>query len=285
MTRKALTWFLLLLGTAVLLGVYNFAEGRNHNNSLNTRIEQIVGSGKYSEISCAEVARTRPLVLLALGQSNAGNHGSPSVNNLEPVTLIADGKCIKATDPLPGGTGGGDSIWQRLPQSLALKKTSRPIVMSILAVDATSIDDWTRASSPLKKRLVELVGSMRRLGLPPDLVLWQQGEADALQERSREYYLAGLTKLSVALGSAQSNAPILLARSTICRSLPNPAIRSAIESASLNDRHFRLGPDTDTLSGDKFRDGCHLTADGLDRAAKMWAAAIECETSTNTSVH
>lgn len=284
MTRKVLTWSLLPLGTAVLLGVYNLAEGRNHNNSLNARIEQIIGIGKHSEVSCAEVAATRPLVLLALGQSNAGNHGSPSVTNMSPVILIADGKCIKATDPLPGGTGRGGSIWQRLPQSLARETASRPIVMSILAVEATSIDDWTSASSPLKQRLVEQVGMMRQIGLPPDLVLWQQGEADSLEGTSKERYLLGLATLASALTGAQSNAPILLARSTICRSPPNAAVRGAIESIVLGDPHFRLGPDTDTLNGDRFRNGCHLTVEGLDSAARMWGKTIELESSAVNSV-
>ena len=44
-----------------------------------------------------------------------------------------------------------------------------------------------------------------------------------------------------------------------------------------SDLRFRLGPDMDTLSGNTFRNGCHLTEIGLGSAAKMWAATISAE--------
>lgn len=62
--------------------------------------------------------------------------------------------------------------------------------------------------------------------------------------------------------------------------IPNTALRSAIESIATKDRRFRLGPDSDTLSSGTFRNGCHLTSDGLDSAAKLWAAAIIGQAST-----
>lgn len=196
------------------------------------------------------------------------------------MTLVTEGKCIKASDPLPGGTGTGSSIWQRLPALLSTQKDSRPIVLSVMAVDATSIADWTAARSPLGARLTAHVTTMRQLGLAPDLVLWQQGEADARSGTGSGDYAAGLARLAAMLGEAGSNAPIILARSTVCLSGPNAAIRGAIESTVSRDRRFRLGPDTDTLSAETFREGCHLTSEGLESAAKMWAATIIGNTST-----
>ncbi len=185
--------------------------------------------------------------------------------------------CIRASDPLPGGTGTGGSIWQRLPSLLSMEIDSRPIVLSVLAVDATSIDDWTNPNSPLQSRFASQVASMKRLGLSPNLVLWQQGEADARMGTGKDDYARGLGKLAATLNEIGVNAPIILARSTICGSSPSEAIRSAIEATALSDHRFRLGPDTDALSDQIFRNGCHLTADGLDSAAKMWAATISAE--------
>jgi len=280
MSRRTLSCALLAVAVMAAAALYQWVAHHPHGAPLNARLAQIVAPGKHAQIPCAELAATRPLVLLALGQSNAGNHGAPSARAAAPVTLIAEGKCLTAADPLPGATGTGGSIWQRLPALLSAPLDARPVVLSVLAVDATSIADWTEAQSPLRERLAAQVAAMHRLGLAPALVLWQQGEADARDGTSEADYAAGLGRLAAALSEAGTNAPIVLARSTICQSAPNSAIRNAIEASVANDRRFRLGPDTDTLSSDAFRTGCHLTADGLDSAAKMWAATISSEAST-----
>ncbi len=278
MTRKVLASLsLLAIASMAVVAAYKYMAHQRHSTSLIARMEKIVPIGKHTEVPCAEVAATHPLVLLALGQSNAGNHGSLPDSTEEAVTLIAEGKCIRATDPLPGGTGQGGSIWHHLPALLSTQKEARPVALSVLAVDATAIADWITPNSPLSARLVSHVVSMERLGLPPDIVLWQQGEADAQLGTSSEDYSTGLARLAKILSEVGVNAPIFLALSTICQTKPNAAIRSAIDGRISSNPRFRLGPDTDTLLGSPYRDGCHLTAIGLDSAAKMWAAAISAE--------
>lgn len=280
MTRKSLTWWILLAIVSVVAIASSRLIGQQHDGALLTaRMAKITPVGEQIEVPCAEVSVAQPLVLLALGQSNAGNHGAPLGRAAEPVMLIAEGKCIWASAPLPGGTGMGDSIWQRLPALLSMQKERRLVVLSVLAVDATSIDDWTSQNSPLRKRLISHVVSMRRLDLAPNFILWQQGEADARTGTSADKYVAGLTGLAAALNDAGEDAPIILARSTVCQSLPSTAMRSAIEATVASNNRFRLGPDTDTLSSDVFRNGCHLTQVGLDSAAKMWAESIIMEVS------
>ena len=281
MTREVWISILVAIVAFVALAIVLVFACRKDASSLPARLERIVAAGKHEEVSCAELAASHPLVLLALGQSNAGNHGVLSGRVSEPITLIAEGKCLKASDPLPGGTGAGGSIWQRLPAELATQGMARPVVLSVLAVDASTIADWTDPQSPLASRLANHVSSMSRLGLPPDLILWQQGEADALVGTSSNDYSAGLVRLATALKKAGTNASIILALSTICRAPPNASIRASIEDATASgDHHFRLGPDTDTLSSETHRNGCHLTAEGLDSAAKMWAKVVSRETST-----
>ena len=71
-------------------------------SGLAARLGQIARMGSETGISCADVVSGRPLVLLALGQSNAANHVSLDRRDVEAVTLVAEGKCSQAVDPLAG---------------------------------------------------------------------------------------------------------------------------------------------------------------------------------------
>ena len=273
--RKTL-WLVPLAGiAAVLMWPQRGTSGTGE--SLEKRIAQIQRVGSLPEISCADLAKTRPLVLLALGQSNAGNHGSGPEPASEPINLIADGKCVRSRDPLPGATGRGGSIWSHLPHLLVEGTGNRQIVLSVLAVDATSIADWTDPQRPLKNLLSDRIASMVKLGLPPSLILWQQGEADSRGGTTESDYTTGLIKLAAILDEAGSNAPLLLARSTLCKAAPETSIRDAIARTAGKNSRFRLGPDTDTLAGENYRMGCHLKTAGLESAARMWASAIHGE--------
>lgn len=263
---------------ACTMAVILFAGHRqkaHQQAELLAKLQQIVRIGNEPELSCREIVTEQPLVLLALGQSNAANHGAGVKPGAHAITLVVEGKCVTATDPLPGATGRGGSIWQRLPDALRERVHGKPIVLSVLAVDASSIAEWTSQDSALRQRLLEQLATLRQLGLPPNFVLWQQGESDARLATSGRDYSRQLDALAATISEAGIAAPIILARSTICRSAPAEEIRRAIESKAANDQRFRLGPDTDLLSGEGFRhDGCHLSIDGLTSAARMWAAAI-----------
>lgn len=243
--------------------------------ALEAKLGQIARPGGEQRVSCVSIAARRPIVVLAIGQSNAANHGVLAPGAAQPVVLVSEGHCILAVDPLPGGTGRGASIWQRLPQYYSRRGPHRPLVLAVMGVDATSIEDWAGEKSPLGGRLKNQIESMRALDLMPHLILWQQGEADARLGTTAAAYGAGLDKLAKILGQGGSNAPIVMARSTICRSPPYAAVRDAIEAKAASNPRFRLGPDTDTLLGANLRqDGCHFSTQGLERAAELWANTI-----------
>lgn len=226
-------------------------------------------------VDCRTLAPGRALVLLALGQSNAANHGSP-VDASAPLLpmLTADG-CMLARQPVPGATGEGGSVWPPMVQALQAMVPTRPVLVSVLAVDATSIADWTRDDSPLAQRLLAQLRHIGARGFKPDLVLWQQGEADARAGTPPEAYLASLHALARLLDTAGVAAPIVLARSTVCRTPPSQAVRLAIEQAAGANTRFLEGPDTDQWAGvDHRRDGCHFNRAGLDVAGKAWAQTV-----------
>jgi len=244
--------------------------------SLDSRIAQRQVASEDTAVPCDRLRQQRPLVLLVLGQSNAANHGIHGAPPLPQVYLISPtGQCHLMTDPLPGGTGHGSSIWSHLPAALAAEGLQRPVVLGVLAVDATSMADWTRPGSKLAALLDDMLGRMQELGLPPDLVLWQQGEADARALTKPDDYLAGLRILVDRIHSHGIPLPVVLAKSTICRSQPSAALRQAVEQAVAGDSRLRLGPDTDTLLPETHRaDGCHFNAAGVQAAAALWARAI-----------
>ncbi len=260
----------------VAFAVFSDLNRKRHFSELTVKLDSITHVDvSATEVSCAEMAQANPLVILALGQSNAGNHGVNDETRRKPVNMVADGKCVLALDPLPGGTGHGASIWQRLPVSLEQNGLARPVVLSVLAVDATAIDDWVATGSPLRERLVAHLASMRRVGLLPRVVLWQQGEADARIGSSRVAYGNGLDKLALILDETTLSVPIVLAQSTVCNSPSNLEIRQAIMEKVSSHSRWRLGPDSDQIVGSAYREGgCHFTALGLDRVARMWSNSL-----------
>lgn len=220
----------------------------------------------------------RRLVVLALGQSNAGNHGAetepPARGDGPAVTVFSNGRCGRSGDPLAGGTGQHRSIWSRLEAQLERRGLPLELVVALLAVDSTTIDDWTRDSSPLKAELTHLLQSLVASSLKPDLVVWQQGESDARQGTSMTDYERRFEKLLAQLRGAGVQAPVLMARSTRCRNQTGQAVIDA--QARLAQRHalLQIGPDTDALAGDLRHMDCHFSRSGLDAAASAWADAI-----------
>lgn len=216
-----------------------------------------------------------PLVLLVLGQSNAGNHGLAGQSRSLSVQVMDAGVCAVATDPLPGATGRGSSLWSLLPDKLRELGLTGPVVLQLLAVDATTLDDWVRDGSPLRQRLQTTLAANARSGLSPALVLWQQGEADARAGTSAQAYRQGLQALASLLAEQGIAAPVLLAQSTVCRSAPAAPLRQAVGALISQDTRFAAGPDTDALNqAGQRHDGCHWSDAGRTAATQAWANAI-----------
>ena len=275
MTNRKRWWLgAVVLMAALLTGVAIYQSIR-HDAVLQSRLKQLVPASAVTQVDCTLVTSGRPYVLLALGQSNAGNHGTPDSMAMPPITVVTGGKCVRASDPLPDATGTGASIWPRLVARMLRNPLQRPIVVSLLAMESSTIDEWTRKRSPLRERLVQQLDALKLLGLLPNAILWQQGEADARDATSTVDYAARLDLLDNLLTEAGIRAPVYLARSTVCRTPANLPIRSAVDTKITQGGRWLSGPDTDTLNGNRFRhDGCHFSSAGLDAAAQMWAQTL-----------
>ena len=268
-TLNVLAW---LAAAGLLTGC---APASRDDAQLARRMAAMATASPGSQVPCADLAAQRPLVLLALGQSNAGNHGTASRYPVPVPVIVASGTCHRSLEPLPGGTGAGSSVWARLPAALRAEGISRPVVLAVLAVDASSSAEWAAPGGPLGAQLDALAAAMLAQGLPPAYVLWHQGEADARSGTPPEAYARALRTLADRLKASGVVAPWLVALSTVCRSPASEPLRQALRTLTASDTAFVLGPDTDTLAAERFRsDGCHFSGAGLDEAARLWARAL-----------
>jgi hypothetical protein len=283
--RFAVLGLLLVLLVALAVATWAWRRASRAADGLAQRVAAAQGPGAAQAVDCALLRKQSPLVLLALGQSNAGNHGQQPVAGLQPIVVFHAGRCWQAQDPLPGATGAGGSLWWPLVAQLQAAAPGRPIVLATLAVDASSSTEWTAEGSPLRARLAVVAAELLRAQLVPHWVLWQQGEADARLGVPAQRYRENLLQLQIQLHDGGIRAPMVLAKSTVCRSAPSQAIRQAVDRLVASEPGFEAGPDTDELvdtllagasTASQLRyDGCHFSALGLQRAAQLWGSVMQ----------
>ena len=271
--RSAALAGVLMIGIAGL----SFAWHRTHPSlpQPGDLVGQVFRPSSLARIPCRLGTESRPLIVLVLGQSNAGNHGeagSIPVSAVNAATFYFDGECYWTTGPAPGATGRGGNVWSFLAPELA-RAIGRPVIFSVLAVEGTQIRDWVEPGK-LRERLEYTIAMHKRDGFVPDVVLWAQGEADAKGGTTRAKYAERFRELVTTLRGSGIHAPIVAALSTRCRNEGSEAVRSAIGLVAATDSSITIGPDLDLLSVDYRYDGCHFSVPGLAAVAERWASAI-----------
>lgn len=245
-----------------------FARLDAHNGRLS--MPKLATDAAASPLPCDVLRREKPYFFLVLGQSNAGNHGIAVSSTNSVVSLVRGNHCFQGTDPLPGATGRGGSIWSRLPSLLHPHK----VAIAVVAVESTTISQWVQPGFPAWE-LRQQALALRRLGIEVDLILWQQGEADAKAGTRQQSYTDDFMRLVSFLRTLEINAPIVVARSTYCKGVWGDRVRVALESVASKHHDVLIGPDTDILLGDFRVDDCHFSVKGLDEAARLWADSIK----------
>lgn len=237
-------------------------------------VDQVFQPSGMATVPCPYLTQPRPLMVFVLGQSNAGNHGEslPIAADTAPATFFHDGKCYQTRGPAPGATGRGGNFWVLLAPELA-HATGRPVIFSTLAVEATEVRDWVEPGK-LRDRLTDTIADQRQHGFIPELVLWQQGEADTKAGTTRAKYVERFGEFVAILRERGISATIVVALSTRCRNDGSDQVRAAIKAVAAADPRIKLGPDTDTLTGLMRLDQCHFSATGQRAAADLWLAAL-----------
>lgn len=274
---------LVFLTGAFLLVVVAFIGHRTFSarSSLSDRIGLIHHPDATPSVKCPWNDLDRPLNILVLGQSNAGNHGEEMEPNAPRALFYYGGRCYLTAGPVPGATGSGGNMWAYMSPLLS-SALGRNVVFSVLAVDATSIVDWT-AEGALRALLQTTIRDGKAHGFVPALVLWQQGEADARMGMAGTKYGQELGKLIAYIRGELEGVKMIVAQSTRCRNEGSQEIRMALRESAHADSAIILGPDTDALAGGFRIDGCHFSRAGLVAASSLWASVITSEFSARST--
>ncbi|HTI85961.1 MAG TPA: sialate O-acetylesterase [Alphaproteobacteria bacterium] len=224
-------------------------------------------------------------VFLVMGQSNAANHGDRRHTANDRVFSF-DFFRVQATvasDPLPGASGSGGSVWTRLGDRLINEGVFKRVLFIPIAFGGTYVADWAPNGS-MNRRTAFALGRLRRaLGtriINVSAVLWQQGEAEANHTTmSAEQYQHAFQEVVADLRARGVFAPVMAACSTLCeageRTHDNAdEIRKALRGLDDPASGLLRGPDTDVIGHEDRYDRCHLADSGLSRCADLWFAAI-----------
>ncbi|MDH0867777.1 sialate O-acetylesterase [Mitsuaria sp. GD03876] len=282
------SWIPLAIGAVALLscagmiaaGVAMLREstGKTPADDLARRLAAIHDMPVTAPDCGAAFGNEQPVVVMVLGQSNAANHADPippSAAPVPPMPVLHLGGCGMAGAPVPGGTGTGGSLWPAVHQALGGRWQGHPIVWSVIAVEGSSIAEWTAPDSALRGYWQQQVDRIKGTRWPVAAVLWQQGEADARDRTAMADYRDALAALRAGIAARGVDAPWWIARSTYCPPHDGGQVREAVrELLVIPGSGFREGPDTDALSL-PMRNGCHFTVDGTARAAALWAQALK----------
>jgi peptidoglycan/LPS O-acetylase OafA/YrhL len=212
-------------------------------------------------------------VVVVLGQSNAASHAERSAAK-DVALVFARGKCWETTDPLPHTTGSGSSIWTAAERLSRDQGQAVETVFAPLAVGNTRIGDWLRPGD-LSDAFVALLRELDAHSAPVRGILWQQGEADALNATAAADYRSQLIQLRALLDRHGLTAPLYVARSTRCGNEPSTAIHRALDAAATLEPRIRPGADTDILGSEYRVDGCHFNERGRSAAAALWLEVLK----------
>jgi hypothetical protein len=224
-------------------------------------------------------ARSRTAVIVTLGQSNIGNHGSGRyvargrVDNFN----LYDGKCYHAEDPLLGASGDGGNVSTRLGDKLIDVGLFDRVVVAPIAMGGTVVEQWSEEGM-FNRRIPVLIRRLYDAGLDIDFILWQQGEGNpGAGDNFGRQYRKNLLEVIRTFRKYGVNAPFFVALCTRCGPEPHPNadnIRSGQKGAVNRAIGVFLGPDTDSIGIEHRHDLCHFDETGLDMAASLWLEVI-----------
>lgn len=280
---------LVFAGSGYGLGAYSYARGLwpvdvireilapNLVGRQDPLGRQITFPGK-STVPCP-VQSSRTAVLLAIGQSNIGNHGAAFFTSRHPAKVVNyfDGQCFPAASPLLGATGQGGEYLTPLGDQLVESGRFDSVVLIARAVGASNIQRWKAGGDVLDALLSELPEIQQHFRI--NGVLWQQGESDVPLRTSAPNYVESFVSMLTALRRAGVRAPVFIAISSRCGLEDGWVSGNPVANAQrqlVDGKAIFLGFDSDSLLRveDRRADACHLSSSGQLRTAIGFAAAV-----------
>ena len=237
-------------------------------------LQRVRPPGDRSEVAIDSLRGKRLMVALAFGQSNAADEGETPGAAHPAVYEFYRGKLYAARDPLLGAEGKGGSVWLRFAAKAVDSGAYDAVVLVPFAFGASEIARWAPGGS-LHDALLDTINRARASGLRITHLLWHQGEADAERATAAAEYRQNFLAMLAAIRRLGVDAPVHVAVATRCGWVrPYAPIRDA--QIALRDAASGIlaGPDTDRLGFAERYDGCHFSAEGLDKAAELWWEAV-----------
>lgn len=286
--RGVLTIVLCIVTGALAVIAYETNRRlRSTESSINKRFAQVelaVGLTSPPDILHKAVSCPRQTadtaVIVTIGQSQAANYGSGPKRTAGKATVnfnVFDGRCYEAMDPLLGATGTGANFATALGDLLVTSGQFKTVVLVPIAVGSSPLRAWI-PNGQFNHRIYRTAERLAKVSLKPTLVLWQQGEANTLDDDpGGKFYANGLESVVWSFREAGINAPFLVARSTTCGSINKsaPDIRNGQLSVLNTAENIYAGPDSDALDYSlRSPDRCHFNEAGIAKLASLWAAAI-----------
>lgn len=216
-----------------------------------------------------------PLVLLIAGQSNVANSVSILSQTQLPIYNFYRGILYQAKDPLLGATGKGGSIWLEVSRLLLEQTSATAIVLINVARDNSSIIDW-QGNGQYQHLLNIAIEEAETAKLPVNLILWGQGERDAIDGMSQATYQQYLSLLIKQTKSYLPLSPVLVSKSSRCYGFAvSKNISQAQQAIITKYDHVLMGANTDIYGAQYRFDGCHFNELGRNAIAQDWAEKIQ----------
>lgn len=228
-----------------------------------------------THIACP-VQDARTGVILAVGQSNAGNHGEKysTLSNSDRIFNYWRGACYDAIPPLLGSSGRGGSFVPLLADRLISNGVYDKVIIVSSAISASNIARWGDGGD-LNSMLRGVVSDVVSHYAITDVV-WHQGESDFQINTSALEYRNQFASMTGVIGGGP---PIFIGIASKCppttRWNPMNGIAGAQRELIASGVAF-LGADSDDLVSDDMRlpDQCHLKLSGESAVANAYATEI-----------
>jgi hypothetical protein len=221
-------------------------------------------------------------VILALGQSNAGNHGGQRYESQhgDQIVNYFEGQCFGAASPLLGSTDTKGEYWTQVANLLIESGRYDNVVIAPLAITGSAVARWAPGGD-INPLMIKLATQIKQQGYRATHVLWHQGEADYVLGTSEDAYQERFLSMVDTLRQHDVAAPVYVSIASKCLepsngglkiNVPDNAIVRAQASLSQGGPEIRPGVNTDALldGGDRY-DDCHMGGSGLEKTAQAWA--------------
>lgn len=213
---------------------------------------------------------SRRFVIVAAGQSNAGNSGETRYTPTNAVFNLYAGKLYRATDPLLGASGNGGSVWGRMADALIAKGECDAVVIALAAMGGTGIRRWEDGGE-LHPLILHALDDCKSAGLTVTHILWHQGERDASDWMRGSDYQASFRSIVCAIRKRGVAAPVYVSVATRNGNTTSTELAAA-QAGLVDDAGIFAGPDTDTITA-RF-DEMHFSTTGLTQASELWVKCL-----------